>query len=252
MTTTVTADPDWDGTWDEAYVEEDLNDETNYYTANDEMDFTDETYLEVEQNFEEAYATYLDARRQMAHLKASRGFFPVVALTAEGSMAGTPTSKSPKTPKSKGRGKFKPKGKGKNKTSTWVTKGGQIPQRANATRCLKCGQVGHWAASCPQSGTTRSSPTSRQSPTSTPTSSPSKKAKTDGSAMMVRDMAKLGPRGVPHLGPQGWYGIQDGGASSVVCGHETLMKIIDYMRGRGVQPERFLLHADQQDFWFWR
>ena len=67
---------------------------------------------------------------------------------------------------------------------------------------------------------------------------------------MVRDMAKLGPRGVPHLGPQGWYGIQDGGASSVVCGHETLMKIIDYMRGRGVQPERFLFMPTNKTFGF--
>ena len=76
MTTTVTADPDWDGTWDEAYVEEDLNDETNYYTANDEMDFTDETYLEVEQNFEEAYATYLDARKADGSLEGESWIFP--------------------------------------------------------------------------------------------------------------------------------------------------------------------------------
>ena len=36
----------------------------------------DEFFHEVEQQYEDAYATYLDARREMAHLKASRGFYP--------------------------------------------------------------------------------------------------------------------------------------------------------------------------------
>ena len=177
----------------------------------------------------------------MAHLKASRGFFPVVALTdGGGSAAGSPMSQGPRPPKAKGRGKSKSKTKSKNKTNTWVNKEGQIPQRANATRCLKCGQVGHWAAHCPQNSPSKS--TTRQSPTSSPTStSPSKKAKgNDGSAMMVRDMAKQGPRGVPHLGLCGWFGLQDGGASSVVCGHDVLMRIVDYMSGRDISPDRFL------------
>ena len=159
-------------------------------------------------------------------------------------------SQGPRPPKAKGRGKSKSKTKSKNKTSTWVNKGGQIPQRANATRCLKCGQVGHWAAHCPQNSPSKS--TTRQSPTSSPTStSPSKKAKgNDGSAMMVRDMAKQGPRGVPHLGPAGWFGLQDGGASSVVCGHDVLMRIVDYMRGRGISPDRFLFMPTNKTFGF--
>ena len=36
----------------------------------------------------------------------------------------------------------------------------------------------------------------------------------------------------------------------MVCGHETLMKIIDYMRGRGVQPERFLFMPTNKTFGF--
>ena len=58
--------------------------------------------------------------------------------------------------------------------------------------------------------------------------------------MMVRDLAKQLLKGVPLIGPAGLYGIQDGGASSVVCGHEVLMKVIDHMKAKGVPIERFL------------
>ena len=241
-------DVEWDEPWDDAFYEDDFNDEMTHH----ETDIPDETYLEAEQHYEDAFATYLDARRQMAHLKASRGFFPVVALTdGGGSMTSPSMQQAPRSPKSKGRGKSKSKGKSKNKTSTWVNKGGQIPQRANATRCLKCGQVGHWAAHCPQNSSKVSSP-ARQSPSSSPTStSPSKKAKgNDGTAMMVRDIARHGPRGVPHLSPLGWFGLQDGGASSVVCGHDVLMRIVDYMVGRGVSIDRFLFMPTSKTFGF--
>ena len=56
--------------------------------------------------------------------------------------------------------------------------------------------------------------------------------------------------GLPHLCSSGWYGIQDGGASSVVVGHETLMRIMDHMTPRtlcGSLP----LHGDRQDVWIW-
>ena len=236
-------DAEWDESWDDTYYEDDTNEEQTY-NAHDEFDIPDKTYLEAEQHYEDAFATYLDARRQMAHLKASRGFFPVVALTdGGGSITGSTMSQAPRSPKSKGRGKSKTKGKSKNKTSTWVNKGGQIPQRASATRCLKCGQVGHWVAHCPQNASPKSTSATRQSPSSSPTStSPAKKAKSnDGSAM----------NGARYMACHGWHGLQDGGASSVVCGHDVLMRIVDYMCGRGLSADRFL-HAHQQDFWFWR
>ena len=109
MTTTIRTgkmmeegEDDGEAETDEAYYNEAANEEP-----------IDEFFWEAEQQYEEDYATYLDARRQMAHLKASRGFYPVVALTS----------------------------------------GGQ----AASSKCLKCGQPGHWAASCPQN-TARSSP----------------------------------------------------------------------------------------------
>ena len=74
--------------------------------------------------------------------------------------------------------------------------------------------------------------------------------KTDGSAMMVRDMAKLNERGIPPLSQHGWYGIQDGGASSVVIGHKTLMNVVDFMRKRGVMPHRYLFMPTNKTFGF--
>lgn len=76
-----------------------------------------------------------------------------------------------------------------------------------------------------------------------------KKAKTDGSAMMARDVAKK-QHGIPQLGNYGWFGIQDGGASSVVVGHTTLMKIVDYMCQRGLPASRYLFIATDKTFGF--
>ena len=225
----------------------DENYEDGYYTyIPEENDLDDEHYAEAEQHYEEIYATYLDARRQMANMKASRGFYPVVALADNTSLPSSPSSQAPRPPKSKGKGKSK---KGRKGPSTWQSKGGQIQARGQAaSKCLRCGQTGHWAANCPQ-GSTRSSPTSK-STNASPSHSPSKKAKTDGTAMMVRDMAKQHATGLPHLSDSGWYGIQDGGASSVVVGHETLMRIMDHMTQRGLSVDRYLFMATDKMFGF--
>ena len=86
-------------------------------------------------------------------------------------------------------------------------------------------------------------------PTPSTTSSPTKKAKTD-SAMMARDVAKHVPAGLPLLSSEGLYGIQDGCASTVVCGHDVLMRIIDHMKARGVPVEKFFVAAINKDFGF--
>eukprot|EP00435_Cladocopium_sp_Y103_P032566 s1782_g8.t1 len=232
--------------WDEAdYDEEYPEDYEEPYTEDtyeaqdyDDQDFPDETYGE-DAPLEEAYASYLDARRHFAQLKAARGYFPVVALADGGGSSMAAGSQAPRPPKGKGKGKVK--GKPSFRQSNPPQRG-SAASRANATRCLRCGQVGHWAANCTNSP-------SKSSPTPSTTSSPAKKAKTD-SAMMVRDLAKQLPAGVPLLGPNGLYGIQDGGASSVVCGHEVLMKIIDHMKARNVPVERFLFAATNKLFGF--
>ena len=68
--------------------------------------------------------------------------------------------------------------------------------------------------------------------------------------MMVRDLAKQVPKGLPLLGNDGFFGIQDGGASSVVCGHDVLMNIVDHLVMRGVPIERFMFMATNKLFGF--
>ena len=216
--------------WPEEEQDYDEPTEDNAYYE-DEMeelhDLDEEFFTEVEQRYEDAYATYLDARRQMANLKASRGYYPVVALTEPNALAGAGQPQMPRPPSPpKGKSRQKSKSKGKSKGSAWQAKGPTIAARGQATKCLRCGQPGHWAAQCPQNGG-KSSP-------SRPTLSPAaKKPKTEGTAMMVRDLVQSPRPGLPFLSSSGWFGIQDGGASSVVCGHDTLMQVIGDLMKRG-------------------
>ena len=234
-----------DAEWEPPEQEDpyDEHEEDAYYTAYNpaEDEISEETYGELEQQWEDAYATYLDARRHLSQIRASRGYYPVVALT-DGTMASGPAaSQAPIPPKGKGKSKGKGKGGksyGKGKSQRTFVQKGSASARASSTTCLKCLQ-------CPNPRATNKS-----SPATTPGSSPTKRAKTDGQAMMMRNMAQKNPRGVPALGPDGWFGMQDGGASSVVIGHNTLMKVIDYMRGRGVGPDRFKFIATNKTFGF--
>eukprot|EP00435_Cladocopium_sp_Y103_P007119 s2224_g2.t1 len=236
--------------WEEPYEDyeadegDELYDEDAYGAYDyEDTEFPDETYGK-DGALEEAYTSYLDARRHFAQMKAARGYFLVVALADSGSsMAAGP--QSPISPKGKSKGKGKVKGKPSYRQVN-PPRRGSASSRANATRCLRCGQIGHWAANCTASP---SKATSKTSPTTSTTSSPTKKAKTE-TAMMVRDLAKSSSIGIPLLSHEGFYGIQDGGASFVVCGHEVLMRIIDHMKLRGVLVDRFLFAATNKVFGF--
>ena len=212
---------------DDAYYDEMLDaDDDAYWESYGADDNKDETYYQDDAGtedydgaMEEAYAAYLDARRQFANLRAARGYYPVVALAPE-TPGGAP-SQRPVSPG--GKGKFKGKGKrkgsapkGKGRNSNPPQKGSVASRTAayfgGSATCFVCGKAGHLAAQCPNG-----SPTSKG--TSSPPS-PSKRPKT-ADAMMVTDEALHADDGVPHLGPKGWYGIQDGGASSMVIGHNS-------------------------------
>ena len=82
-----------------------------------------------------------------------------------------------------------------------------------------------------------------------PSGSPSKRIKA-ADAMMVTDTALHAEEGVPHLSPRGWFGIQTSGASSMVIGHNTVMKVVNHIGERGVRTSRFLFHPVDKAFAF--
>lgn len=76
-----------------------------------------EPVAEEDPQLEEAYAAYLDARRQFANLEAARGYYPVVALAPDGdaSPLQSPFPRPSKGGKGKGGSPRRKGGKGKGK-----------------------------------------------------------------------------------------------------------------------------------------
>ena len=217
---------------EELYWQDDTWDETIHYEQEPEPSNDDE--------YEEVYATYLDARRRFADLRAARGFWPVMAVP--------PTSTSPTTspPPSYAPSKGKPTtGKGKGKGGK-KGKGGQRPffQKGNATQrassaaavCLRCGQSGHYSDQCPNPGSKSSTPTGSQSP--------HKKVKTTESyAYVVNSYYDAG-------GPSALRGTLDNGASSVLIGHNTLMKNLKTLHDAGRNLQHLCFRPVDKTFHF--
>ena len=96
-----TLDAEYDANW-EAYAAEPNDDETYY-----QDDAAAEDY---DGAMEEAYAAYLDARRQFANLRAARGYYPVVALAPDGPGGAGSQRTVSQGYKGKSKGKCKRKG----------------------------------------------------------------------------------------------------------------------------------------------
>ena len=107
-------------------------------------------------------------------------------------------------------------------------------------QCFKCGRFGHAAAECPQQSKTSPSTSPKRAKTDSST-------KTSGQAFIVRDLAQAPP---PPISEAGWFGMQDGGASSLVCGHSVLMEIIVHMHSKGVPVERYVFYPSSKLFGF--
>ena len=126
--------PDDDG-WEEGYYEwddtqshatslvgdsyvdetfEDFDNDAAYYQTLDDVDPAEQA-----EEFDTAYATYLDARKRFNEIKLSRGYLPIVALTDGNLSPGAASPHSSGSPVSPGRGKGKTKkGKGKGGSNT--------------------------------------------------------------------------------------------------------------------------------------
>ena len=144
----------------------------------DNNNSTTETYnpQAMAEEFDQAFASYTDARKRFQELKMARGYLPTVALTdgQQGTPPSTSTTNSPTSSATTWRAKGKGKGgkKGKSKTTVRYPPQGagkfdpKGRAKANLT-CLRCGQPGHWAANCPQGSSSPTSRTSTKRPAST-------------------------------------------------------------------------------------
>ena len=222
---------------DESLYPEDIPEE--FYDGSEQGLWEQE---EGDEDMEEAYSMYLDARKRFAELRAARGYWPVVALPPE-SQGQSSSSSPPSTGglvkgKSKGKGKGASKGKSKGRSSQRpiVPKRGTMVQRTMAAgynvNCLKCGQLGHWAAQCPMG--------SRSS-----TTSPPKKLKTsDGQAMVASGY-------VDHHQPMDVVlATIDTGASSVVIGHNPLMIVLSQLLKNGINLDDLQFRPASKIFHF--
>ena len=189
----------------------------------DDMAYLEQDEANQDEEYVEVFATYLDARKRFAELKAARGFWPVMAVPPSTSTSGTSSSPPPSFGLSKGKptkGKGKGgKSKGKGGQRPFYQKGSASHRAASAPVCLRCGQHGHYSDACPNPSSKSSTPGGSQSP--------SKKPKTTESyAYMVHTYVDAGHH-------RSLRGTLDNGASSVLIGHNTLMKNLEFLHSRG-------------------
>eukprot|EP00913_Durusdinium_trenchii_P003467 g3210.t1 len=232
---------------DDAYYmnEEETMDDTWWETFDADAAYYQEDYEEPELEFDpgeydEAYASYVDARKRFNDLKLSRGFLPVVALQD----ASSSSSRFFQRP-FKGLGKGK-KGKGKGKSATYRYDKAPAKQpdpkgrgRAALTvACMRCGSTSHKTAQCTQQATPKPSTTSsgkRQAVESVAI------LNDETSLVMLEDAAG-------HERPD--CAMLDPGASSFLMGSKPLVRYVNHLQQLGYDLTQLQLHRCQRTFHF--
>ena len=246
-------DPHYEEGWDEAYYEfedadlaeyeydpvEEFDQEAIYYQdeVGDASPLSQEDQQHQVEEYDEAFAAYVDARRRFNDIKLSRGFLPIVALSdpnAGNVNPGLGTS-SPASSKGGGKGhkgkKGKGRGGGKNsyRTPARPAGKGEIKSRSqagiSANTCLRCGAYGHRAAECP----VNRSPNKRPAPST---------------ASAVESVA-FDPPETGHVIFQDSNGHErtdaamlDPGASAFLCGYGPFRRYVEHLRSLGFPLER--------------
>ena len=185
---------------------------------------------QISADYNAAFASYSDARRRFQELKTARGYLPVVALT-DGGVPAMPWQ-------SKGKGKGGSKS-GKSKTTIRYP-----PQGAGKSdpTCLRCGQVGHWAANCPQSS---SSPSATSPAVKRPASTTEAMAMTstvDESALLIFQDSTGAER------PE--CVMLDPGASAFLSGYGPFRRFLDHLRSLDFPVETIKMSRGRRRFQF--
>ena len=250
-------DDEDDMQYDEAYEEHEATEGDEFLEYEEAMTTQEDYYHELpdlpesyDPETEEVYATYLDARRRFAELKANRGFWPVVALSPDhASSSANQRPYSPQRPHAAAKGGKK--GKGKTSKGKTFGKGSTPPQKGDAKSrgkaalgtdsgsiiCLRCNQPGHYAVDCPQKATRQGN---------SGNNSPTKRTKTTAhAAYMTTDHYVDNNTTNQH-----YYATQDGGASSMVAGHGVVMGYIQHICSLGVPLDHFRFRPTDKTFHF--
>ena len=194
--------------------------------------------------YDQAFASYTDARKRFQDLKMARGYMPIVALTDGQQQHSSPTT-SPTASTSSWRTKGKGKGgkAGKSKTTIRYPPQGagkfdpKGRAKANLT-CLRCGQTGHWAANCPQGST---SPTARSS-VKRPATTTEGMAHSDETALLIfqDDQGRERPDCV----------MLDPGASAFLAGYGPFQRLLEHYQDIGYPVDAIKMTKGRRRFQF--
>ena len=203
--------------WDEWEPDEDdiqWADEGASYYEDDECEETYAAHEDAATEYDEVLANYVEAKQKLAQLRVSRGFFPVVALAPDGRGHGGKGSSKGKHVKGKGKTKSKqlprppPRPKERGRAALGSSKVG-------ASKCLCCGQAGHWARDCPTAGAGK------------------RKAETEaGDAMMVTFAEST-----LKLDESSDAAMLDCGAASVIASKFQLRKYVNFLKAVGFKVD---------------
>ena len=245
-----------DDTW---YGEEEVAEAYEYHDAG--LDMASEGAGEMEsifdvEEYDTAYAAYVDAKQRVQALRQSRGFYPVVAMIDTRSQTGSAGSfdNHKGGSKAQGKGSSKSKGKSPPKSSKGNWKGPKARAKGFFNNnpddtCLRCGKPGHRAAQC-------TAPSRSSQPSS---SSPGKKRvidldpmvnmvfETDEIAAAIQnrenaefhDCEEVYAQGDNLVRAGGWMSlepdvcVQDQGASSFLAGSEYVLRYLMWLETLG-------------------
>eukprot|EP00435_Cladocopium_sp_Y103_P026681 s2681_g6.t1 len=231
-----------DGSWDDGYADFDADaayfQESNEDPIGEDLDFDPAEY-------DECFASYMDARKRFNELRMSRGFFPVVAYDPNAAGA---SSQAPVPPKEKGK---KGKGKGRGKNTFKYNKPPMKPhdpkgraQAAIGPQCLRCGSSSHKTAQCTQGA---SKPTPKASP-----AGPSKRQAVEGVASSSIADPENGM--VMFEDQQGAQrpdcAMMDPGASSFLMGFGPFSRYVDHLKKLQFPVHEIVLKKANRTFHF--
>ena len=236
---------------DDGWFDDSFDAQAAYYEDSEHGQPLSDENFDTDQ-YDDAFAAYLDARRRFQDLKLSRGFYPVVALADQGAL---PAAASSQQPVGKGKGfgggksNGKPKGRGKGSS---VVKYPKIPMKnadprgraaAAAMQCLRCGAYGHQAAQCPK-------PQKHSAP---PSQSPSPKKQHTTESMAVTQL----PNEDGHVIFENVNGqprvdctMLDPGASAFLMGSGPFYRYVDHLRELGYPVDGIEMQRTNRTFHF--